>query len=310
MRKSLFLGVFALALFMTFSAGAQLISETFDTAGASATFDPAPAGDHTVNFSFDYSTLTITAPGTPVDNTTIPEAPNTPLGAAATRGLATQVNLTGTATSLSLFTANSVSGDFEAQVDVFYYHNGGSGSTEDPMVGINHSGTLPIAFRLAGQVTAGTDGYFFKTHGDVDVAAEDYFFLEGNPAGAITVSPQPGTTWADNQFADSGGRQAQVPLFQDNVTGYPFGATTPGGAFRWAWQTVKIQYFQGVVRLFINGALIVTYNDPDMTFTQGKIMLGHEDSFNGANTGNYVIFDNLIVSAITTTGVDDFALYR
>jgi hypothetical protein len=299
----------ALAFAMAPAVHAQLIEETFDTAGASATFDAAPVGDWTVDFSFDYSTLTIPATGTPVDNTAIPEAPNTPSGAVATRGLATQVNLTGTATSLSLFTAASVSGDFIAQVDVFYYHDGNSGSTEDAMVGINHSGTFPIAFRQAGQVTAQTDGYFFKTHGDVDVGAEDYFFLEGTN-GAITVDPQPGTTWADGQFPDVAGRQYNVPLFLDSAAGYPAGATTPGGAFRWAWDTVRFQYLNNVVSMFINDHLIVTYDDPDNTFTSGKIMLGHEDSFSGANTGNYMIFDNLIVNQITTTGVNDFSLYR
>ncbi|MBN1477570.1 hypothetical protein JXA47_12515, partial [Candidatus Sumerlaeota bacterium] len=283
---------------MTFSVQAQLLEETFDDSGSSATFDAVPTGDHSATFGFDYSTLTITAPGTPVDGTTIPEAPNTPTGATATRGLATQVNLTGTATSLSLFTADTFTDNFEVQVDVFYYHDNGSGSTEDAMVGLNHSGLFPIAFRQAtSDLTDQTDGYFLKAFGDVDVSGPDYYLLEG-VNGIIDDASLPGLSWADGQETDVPGRNFNVDLFNNAVTGYPYGATEPGGAFRWVWQTVKFQYVNSTLYLFINDTLIATYNDPDDTFTSGKVMLGHEDSFSGANTGNYMIFDNLIVEEI------------
>jgi hypothetical protein len=297
-------------LALTFTVQAQLLEESFDDASSSATFDAVPTGDHTATFGFDYSTLTITAAGTPVDGTTIPEAPNTPVGATATRGLGTQVNLTGTAISLSLFTVDTFSGNYQAQVDVFYYHDGDSGSTEDVMVGINHSGSFPIAYRLqSSDLTDQTDGYFIKTFGDVDVAGSDYYVLEGVD-GIIEDTLLPGLTWGDGQEPGVPGRGYNVDLFNNSVTGYPFGATEPGGAFRWAWQTVKLQYANSILYLFINDTLIATYNDPDGTFTSGKIMLGHEDSFSGANTGNYVIFDNLIVEEVTFSPAEDWNLYN
>jgi len=310
MKLLAFAAIFTAAIALTIPAQ-PLLEETFDSAASSATFDAVPSGDFTATFGFNYGALTIPAGGpSSIATTAIPEAPNTPGGAAATSGLATQVNLTGTAISLSLFTVDTFSGNYEAQVDVFYYHDGNSGSTEDPMVGINHSGTFPIAFRLPASVTDQTDGYFFKTHGDIDVSGNDHFLLEG-VNGEITVDPQPGTTWADGLSPDIAGRDGLPadPLF-DNFLGYIPSAEDPGQAFRWAWNTVTLRYVNDTVSLRVNDALIATYNDPDNTFTSGKVMLGHEDSFGGANTGNYVIFDNLIVNEITFTGVDEFALYE
>jgi hypothetical protein len=178
------------------------------------------------------------------------------------------------------------------------------------MVGINHSGSFPIAFRLPStDLSDQTDGYFFKHHGDCDVAGSDYFILEG-VNGVIDDSSHPGLTWADGQETDVPGRDFNVDLFNNAVTGYPFGATVPGGAFRWVWQTVRMQFVNNTLYLFINDNLIATYDDPDETFTSGKVMLGHEDSFGGPNTGNYMIFDNLIVQEITISPAEDWNVYR
>jgi hypothetical protein len=39
-------------------------------------------------------------------------------------------------------------------------------------------------------------------------------------------------------------------------------------------------------------------------------MLGHEDSFAGINAGNYMIFDNLVVTQIEVTNAEQWSLYH
>jgi hypothetical protein len=325
MRHLSICSVLALATTVAAFGQINLLTETFDGAGSSATFDAPIVADGTVTFGFDYSAITLTAPGTPVDATAIPEAPNTPGGAAATSGVAMGVNLAGgTANFANIFTALSVSGDYEAQVDVFYYHDNNSGSTEDALFGINHSGA-PIHFGHVTNTTLNvgpTDGYFFKTFGDIDVASEDHFLLEGQTDpfvdGALSVSltspDQPGTAWGDGLFPNEAARQAldapNTTIFETAFTGFAAGATTPGLAIRWVWQEFRMQYSGGVVSFYVNDSLVCRYTDPDGTWTSGKVLLGHEDSFGGSNAANLMIFDNLIINQFVVTSVGDWNMYE
>ncbi|MCC6545993.1 hypothetical protein IT570_02405 [Candidatus Sumerlaeota bacterium] len=298
------------------ATAATLLSEPFDTAGSSANFGAAQVQptsvDSTATFGGDYSTLTLPpeAPGG-LANTPVPEAPNTAaLGGVAKRGLLLAVNdgSTPLAQSISVFTGLTFSGDYEAQVDVFYLNIGATGSTEDILYGINHSGTLPLAFRNNNATGVTNDGYFFKTFGDVDVAGPDYWLSKG-AAIPISASSQPGTVWADGTNPDVPARQADDALFSSPpVNGYAPSAVTPGSAFRWAWHTVKLSYVQGIVTLSINGTPIATYDDPADTFTSGKVALGAEDTFTGINAANRVIFDNLLVKSISAS--ESWTMYQ
>ncbi len=321
--RNVFFGTLAASVLAAGSSSAQLLIETFDTAGSSATFT-APAGtdttgaastDFTAEFGYDYSADAVPASGSSggdgVFGQLVGEAPNTPIGAAATRGYRTSVNLTGTGSSVVIFTTADFSGDYEAQVDVYYMHDQNSGSTEDPTFAIATSGTL-VPFYDTFFNSIPSDGYGMKTHGDIDTVT-DWHFFEGNPAGGITTTGVTGLTWADSPTGDGAtGRDAGSTTIFDGVNGWPTGeTTTPGKAVRYAWTEVRMSHVGGVVSLYLNDALVATYNDPDDTFSAGgKVMLSHEDSFDGANTGNFMLFDNLIVTDLTPSSASNWPLYE
>lgn len=314
------LGMFSIPLAALDSV---LYEQTFDSTAAASDFDTplattvpdtaAPA--FSVEFGFDYSTLTLPSQAGALAGSTVPEAPNTPSGAAATRGLAIQVNTDSGSQAqetVSVYLAQQFEGDIELQVDVYYFWDGAGGSTEDPIVGIHHSGDEPVGvLRSAAPFQLDTDGYFFKTYGDVDVSGPDYFFFVGGEA-PLDFAEQPGTTWGDGQSPNVPGRDALAAgdqSFADLLTSADVGTPAIEGAFVYNWNTVRIRRSSGVVRLYLNDVEIARVNDS--TWSEGKVLLGMEDSFPGVNTGNYVLFDNLIVlDAVDPTEAEGWDRYE
>lgn len=310
----------AVALAGAASAQTVVLEEDFsDATAAAANFEAVPTGDWSVDFSFDYSSTVIstgTSGGSPVNGTNIPPAPNND-GGAPTTALRLGVNLTGgLREAINVFTSQTFSGDYQVEVDVYYFHDGNSGSTEDPMLGINHSGDFPIKlFTSSLPHQDQTDGYWFKAHGDVDVSGPDYFFIKGAD-GAAAQTGVNGLTWGDGLDPELAGRDwnlasdgtTTTTLFEDNFNGFRWGADEPGGAMRWAWTTLRIDNFGGIIDLYANDAFIASYIDPEAEFTSGRVMLGLEDSFGGSNAGNFGLFTNLKVTSFATN-VQDWTMY-
>lgn len=268
-------------------AGAQILYEDdFDT-DSSASYTEVSGSDTQIDYAWDYSSAT-DENGDP-----IPVAPNT--DGSYKIGLRMQVNMNDEAvTACNTFTNETFSGNYEAQVDVFFrIGDGTSGTTEFYRFGINHTGTRLVNLNQSGGANdpLATDGYFFMATGDFG-SANDYWFLEGDPAALDTESG----TWANGEPGPNSNANG-VPLFEgiypDPEWDYP---SCCGNG----WTVCKIKYNEGIVEVYLDDNLVMTFDDPDDTWASGNICLGMEDIFSSVATNSYVIFDNLKVTEIET----------
>lgn len=291
----------------------SLDNETTPSTYGAGTF----LGDTFANFNFNYGAYTYryTAPDgiTPLTGL-IPSAPRSTGG--STVGLRFDVNnsLTGTAIinaypKLNQFLNSSApSGDHKLTFDIWMNYNGGfqggGGSTEWFYGGINQDGNGIGAARL-GQEPAGVSrGYGMVVNGERG-NSNDYRFYRNNTRFLSTPIATPpletGYVATPDTFNVGDGRNA----FYQNLFQFP-DYETPGSIGK-RWNTVEIEYTDGIVYYRINGNLIAARSDN--TVTSGNILLGYGD-FNNTSAANddvtlvdanFGIFDN--VEVVTTTQV-------
>ncbi|MBZ0256891.1 hypothetical protein K8I31_12570, partial [bacterium] len=99
------------------------------------------------------------------------------------------------------------------------------------------------------------------------------------------------------------------------------------------WVEFRMDYIDGVVTVYLKSEItddleywkgeypwlqttedgfvkVVEYDDPDDTYTSGKIMLGYEDSFDSRFTSTqFGLFDNLKVVSLGGSDVESWSVY-
>lgn len=331
MRTSFVAAALAMAVAPVVShAQTVLFSDNFDAGTSASRFDfytidnqTAPAtygagtiaGDLSADFNFNYGgyTYRYTAPDgvTPLTGL-IPTAPRSSGG--STVGLRFDANNTPAGTAiinaypkLTQFLGGvAPSGDHKLTFDIWMNYNGafegGGGSTEWLIAGINQDGNGIGAARL-GQEPAGVSrGFGMAVNGERGNGLDYRFYQNNTRYGTIGV-PEAGyvATVDVNNFGIANGENE----FYQNLFQFP-DYETPGSIGK-RWNTVEIEYTDGIVYYRINGNLISARSDS--TVTSGNILLGYGD-FNNTTaalddiTGvdaNFGIYDN--VEVVTTTQV-------
>lgn len=242
-------------------------------------------------YGYDYSADTDSV------GATIPSAPRTT--DASKKALKTEVNMAGAGINVVCIYPNitAITGDHRLVVDVFYRYTTTAGGTEDFGIGLLHSGTKVIVedfVQGTGSVPASTDGYFHSHAPDGGWASRDCAFYEGIDTGNSADQH----LLADGDFSWAGDVADQL---DSTITtqGTFFEALTPTATADWQdnWATWEIKIVSGVVRVFIDGGLVCTYNDPDDTFTSGIPSLHHADAF-ASISDSFMLFDNLLIEEI------------
>lgn len=271
--------------------------DTFDSAASASDYTLLGTTDSSATFGVAYA-------ATPLSTGTVGEAPRTTaLSGAADSGLVMQANLTASpADSINAFTNMRFRGNYFVEVDAFgYIGNPATGSTEETIIGLNHTGTRNISYGQsgAGGPGASTDGYWTSTTIDGG-STNDWTVQEGLTTG-FSANSLPGLVWADD-LADGAIRNNTEDYF--DVELYPTGGltalgTTLLGVAGGKWLTHRLEFVNGYLVWSVDGRVLAVYNDPDDTWTIGRVLLGHEDRFaTSINTSHRTIFDNLVVDAI------------
>lgn len=277
MKKSMI--ALAVAMAIPVTAQAALFSNTFDDATTSSAFNVTQIAGSTdvITFGFDYSTRNIA------------EAPSTPVGAAATRGLFLQANKpaagAGSINGINVTAAvGGVSinfgGDILVQFDMYLGVGALISSTEIGLFGINTDG-VGVNSRT-GNVQSGSDGVWYH------VANEGGFGTTATAANGRDVVNYIGTSVAGR--LDNG--QAPFPGLFPN--GPLVGA--PGNA----WVSVVIAEVGGNIVMTMNG--VTVFDVANTGPTSGSVFIGYQDPFSGSvptPAANYFgLFDNVVVSVI------------
>jgi len=291
MKKAILTAVAALVVAGSANA-AIVLTESFSAAPAPGTFIElieGSAANAEIVYAFDYATLSI------------PSAPRSTGG--STTGLSLRSNISAAAVStVGVYTSASYSGDYQVTVDVYPYLNpaGPTGTSEYANFGINHSGTRQISFQQA--VSTSTDGYWltFRT----DASANDSIIFQEGFTTAFSDNEYPGLVWADSSDGSvaGGARKGNATPFAQSF----FGA---GGVFVNQWKTIQIKQEAGIVTASIDGAPLFTRNDPDDTWTSGRVLLGGDDPFASVNADIRVIYDNLLVETIVASDATNWTSY-
>ncbi len=334
----------------TFAPAQTIVFEERFDADASANFtevqsydavtDTDGNGDIVSNYFFNYAT--VTAQGTPY---AVPEAPSSGTPTTATTGAFLQANVDAAseaAALISIFPAiSALSGPHSLQFD-FFAVVGSPGTTEYVGGGLLTSGTnVNPVFQvdpLPNFTTnlAVTDGYYvhFTVEGG---SGTDISFLEGDTDPgttefAIPADGSAGFLW-DTNLDTVGNNDSVVDMEPDSRSNYfgfdietwyvnsgLFGTQVSGEADgpNEAWVTFRMTIDAAGVLTFEqniydgNGFVtILTYDDPDDTWTSGIPMISLFDHFGAAGSSNPdsgVIIDNVIVTDLTTN-VQDWSLY-
>lgn len=201
---------------------------------------------------------------------------------------------------------------------------------EGPLFGINNSGTQTNWWAGSGffngnsQTNFGSDGIWYWASDNGGNYLDTASYLEFTGLGgalpntgwtnlARAVSGTFATTFKSNVFTCYS--SANVPPYQ---TGWAEGG--PGlvangppslvGSNPNSWSDVEIKQVGRVVSLWIDKTRIFNYTNPaTSTFTNGQIMLGYEDPYDGAETPDTAVyFSNLRVVALTPPALSGFAV--
>ena len=286
MKRNMLFGLVAL---LASQAHAQILfSDDFDD-GAAATRWSAPlvttengVPDSNVDYAFDYSQILNPFAG----NTPIPSAPNS---AGTTTGIYMTANNTDECPGAAQCPDSSDEGDavgiasnyqlptamnYKVTADLFLFWNGGGGSTEYAILGVNHDGSDNIPFRFG--INAGVGrAWVWDTDGD---SGTDILTYDGTSETGLGG-------WED------------IP--NGTIPGVPTGAPAPVGPFS-QWVEMELTVANGTSRLSMNGALIDVRDNPNVG---DSILLGHADYFNSVNNAiqgftNGSIWDNVVVMKI------------
>jgi hypothetical protein len=286
MRKMKVLVASAILGSASLVSAAPVFSETFNSSASSAKFNVTSiAGSaDTITFGYDYSANLIA------------EAPNTPSGATATRGLFVQANKpAGTAGAINginitpavagssiAFTGDTVM-TFDMWLNV---PTPLTNTTEQALFGINTDG-LGVNSRT-GATQTGADGVWFHAaneggYGNTATAANsrDYVAYINNtvPAG---------------QRFDNG--DAPFPTL------FPNGPLV--GAVGNGWVQVEVADIANQITVKFNGTTVFSFLNTGPT--DGSVFLGYQDPFSGSIGARelFAIYDNLrVVPEPATLGV-------
>ena len=238
------------------------------------------AFDGAVDYAFDYSTLGA------------PAAPNQTGG--STTGAFLETNTTdqtlgdeGEAIGILPLGFTLPDTDYQIRADMYLFMNGGGGSTEYATIGTHHQGSAntPMRFNLNNG-----DGIAWQVDTDGD-SGTDLFRYEG-PGGETGL----------------GGWESITNGF---IPGVPTGSAGTIGVFN-QWVEMTITSTSGTVEFAVNSFVIDTYDNTGETFTGGTLLLGQSDPFNSVNVdngsglSNGVVFDNVLVTAISAPLVGDY----
>lgn len=242
----------------------------------------------------------------------IPAAPSSTDG--STTGLEVFVNVggLGTADVVNFYTKESYTGNIRVSVDVYLnFVPDTSGTTENFDLGIFHAGDKPISWEgfvyapTGNDLPSISDGYFFSMNSDGDSGSRgDIFFSEGFPNGSPGSGFQCGSYPVTVPEIISDCRAIIPTNIEDGndpffIDLFPAGDGVNIGSPGNRWVTAVMEYVDGTVTVSLNGVVVHTYTDPDTTFTEGKVMIGHEDPF-GSNgeSRSYAIWDNFKVEQL------------
>lgn len=268
----------ALLTAITNVASATIFTSTFDSAASSADFNVTSISGSadTITFGYDYST------------NSIPEAPSTPMGAAATRGLFIQANkpagTTGAINGINVtpavggvainFTHVGMKLSFDMWMNV---PSTLTNTTEQALYGINTDG-LGVNSRTGASQT-GADGVWYH------VANEGGYGNTSATANSRDVVGYIGNTVPTGARLDNGDA--------------PFPALFPSGPLVGApgnsWVRVVVEEVGSNVVMSMNGTTI--FNFANTGPTSGSVFIGYQDPFSGSigPTSVFALFDNISV---------------
>lgn len=269
--------------------GKVLFTDSFDTDTAGAWTLRKGMGngvdDYTVAFAYDY-----------VNGDGIPPAPN-----GSGLGLKMTVNKL-EATALGAAGVNvypngqTFSGDFAVRFHMYLLMNGGAGTTEHALVGINHSGSKANWVRQSAGVIVNppvdNDGVYAAIVADgslVNGLGHVIYRGDGalNPALQVAnVDPLDLTAFF----------KSPPYLGTTGLSGAPANTVLSETG---TWVDVELRQVGTTVTLLVNKTPIVTYNNSS-GFTAGNIMLGYNDQFDSIGDAGAVYVDNLRVVRLDT----------
>ncbi len=244
--------------------------------------------DYSINWAYDYGATRSTYNGT---THLIPPAPNS---TGSTKGVRMAVNSTnGINLGLNIYPKNkSFSNNFAVKFDMWVNYpgaaggSGSTGSTQFPIMGINHLGTQ---VNWAATSATSSDGLWFAADGDGGTT-RDYRAYLGNLSGVETELIGTGSGLSQSNHATT--------IYQTLFTTPPSETTgTPGKT----WVQVELDQTNGVINWKMNGTVIATRSNTS-GFTNGTIMLGLMDVFPSIASpvaDSFVLFDNVRVEDLT-----------
>jgi hypothetical protein len=256
---------------------APVFSETFDSASSSTRFNVTSiAGSaDTITFGYDYSA------------NSIPEAPNTPTGAAATRGLIIQANkpagTTGAINGINIAPAVggvsiAFTGDTILTFDMWLnVPTSLNNTTEQALFGINTDG-VGVNSRTGGTQT-GADGVWFH------VANEGGYGNTSATANSRDYVAYINNTVPAGQRFDNG--DAPFPTL------FPNGPLV--GAVGNGWVQVEVADIANQITVKFNNTTVFSFVNTGPT--DGSVFVGYQDPFSGSvgTSELFAIYDNLRV---------------
>lgn len=310
--------------------GETLFSDDFetDTSGNWDLFtgyysDETNPGDSTVEWAFDYSKQTYTLFPDSVTGVELP-VPPAPGSGDTTRGVRITVNNgddIGSRFAVNLYPKNKTfSGNFVLSFDAWLNYNGpaegGSGSTEHAIFGINHTGrnvnwtsfganftdpSVPNALP-PGVGASASDGRWFAITGEGG-AAIDLRAVEGTGNGAPKNLPG-----SEGGFLDRDGDGSPDNGDSDPWIGnvFPQPKFETKGAPGKRWVHFEISQQDNVITWRADGWTLASYANTSGQWTNGNIMIGYMDIFNSiANPAqdNWVLYDNVRVDTLRSVVV-------
>jgi len=249
---------------------------TFDDSSSSNSFqvNQIAGSTDTITFGYDYS-----ANG-------IAEAPNTPTGATAQKGLFIMLNkgTTGALNGVNIFAANAgsmitFSGDYKLTFDMWMnVPSTLTNTTEQALFGINSDGVGTNT--RTGSTQTGADGVWYH------LANEG-----GYGSTSTTKNSRDYVAYQDNTVIDrkDNGEEPFKSLFPSGPL-----AGTPGNG----WVSVKIEQVGTNVKLYLNNTLIT--DQTNAVATSGGAFVGYQDPFSSSvgSTDLFVVYDNIKVTAV------------
>lgn len=314
--KRYLIGIAVLASALTphrISAQVTLFSDAFTSDSSANWIIKTGSGtgveDYTAQFAFYYATNTYTSNGV---SRTIPLAPNSTTGI-ATNGVKVTVNKnddTADAAGLNLYPnlSQTFSNDYAFKFDMWINYNGGenggTGSTEFSIFGLNTSGNET---NWSGSPLG--DGVWFGVTGEGG-AARDYRTYVGD--GTTPGAPLELQGSAGGFLDRDGDSIVEQEVFDESDTAplklmFPKPTYETAGMPSKQWVQVEVRQRTNedstvTVTWLVNGYIIASLS-PDLYLqTKGNVMLGTMDPFDSIaspRADNFVIFDNVRVEDLS-----------